>query len=306
MTPSSAKAVIEQHLSSISPETFTELAFFGGSFTAIKRENMIALLETAAPYLHSGQVHQIRVSTRPDAIDDEVLSLLAAYGVKTVELGIQSMSDRVLSACNRGHNANDSYRAAERILHHGLTLGGQMMIGLPSSTPKDEEETARAIADMGAKEARIYPTVVFEHTVLADQTRQGLYLPLTVEDAVARTVMPLDILLQNDVKLLRIGLCETDGLRDGTTVLGGAHHPAMGELCYNALYLHRISDLLRSMAPPKHSTVIITVAPGRLSMAIGQKRRNLLTLQEEIGIRLRFAEDPTLSGFAVGGDLISR
>ena len=181
-----------------------------------------------------------------------------------------------------------------------------MMIGLPESTPADEIATARAIVSMGAKESRIYPTVVFERTALAAQTRAGLYTPLSVEDAITRTVAPLDIFLQNDVKLLRIGLCETDGLREDAAILGGAHHPAMGELCYNALYAHRISALLRTMSLPPHATVKITVAPSRLSMAIGQKRRNLLTLQEEFGIQLKFAENPALTGFAVCGDLISQ
>lgn len=306
MTPAVAKEVIEEHLSSISPETPTELAFFGGSFTAIDRDDMVAFLQTASPYLQSGQIRRIRVSTRPDAIDDEVLSVLAYYGTQTVELGIQSISDPVLTACNRGHTADDSYRAAERILAHGLTLGGQMMIGLPASSPAEEVATAHAIVSMGAKEARIYPTVVFEHTVLAAQTRAGLYTPLSVEDAISRTVAPLDIFLSNNVKLLRIGLCETDGLRENAVILGGAHHPAMGELCYNALYLHRIAALLRTMSLPPYATVKITVAPGRLSMAIGQKRRNLLTLQEEFGIRLKFAEDHALNGFAVCGDLISQ
>ena len=303
MTPAVAKEVIESHLSTISPEVHTELAFFGGSFTAINREDMVGLLRTALPYLKGGQIRSIRVSTRPDAIDDEVLSILADYGVATIELGIQSIDDRVLSACHRGHTAADSFRAAERILRHGMTPGGQMMIGLPASTPDSEANTARAIVEMGAKEARIYPTVVFAHTPLAEQMQTGLYSPLSIEEAVARTVAPLEIFEEGGVKLLRVGLCETDGLRDTNSVLGGAYHPAMGELCYNALYEKRISALLRKISPPKHSIVKITVAPGRLSMAIGQKRRNLLTLQEKFGIRLRFAEDPSLTGFAVDGSI---
>ena len=299
MTAECAREVIESHLSTIPSQTHTELAFFGGSFTAIRREDMVSLLQTAIPYLNGGQIRSVRISTRPDAIDREILSILSAYGVTTVELGIQSIGDEVLYACQRGHTARDSYRAAELILQHGLTLGGQMMIGLPASTPEWEEKTARAIVDMGAKEARIYPTVVFANTPLAMQMQCGLYTPLSVEKAVERTVTPLEIFESGDVKLLRIGLCESEGLRDNKAVLGGAYHPAMGELCYNALYLRRISALLGEIAPDQQSTVKITVAPGKLSMAIGQKRRNLLTLQEKFGIRLKFAEDPELKDFAV-------
>lgn len=304
MTPVTAKAVIESHLATISPNTPTELAFFGGSFTAIPRKDMVNLLETATPYLQNGQIRSVRISTRPDAIDGEILSILSAYGVTTVELGIQSIGDEVLCACQRGHTASDSYRAAEQIVRRGLTLGGQMMIGLPSSTPYWEEATARAIVEMGAQEARIYPTVVFAHTPLAAQMQNGLYTPLSVEEAAERTVAPLEILEKGGVKLLRIGLCETEGLRDGKSVLGGAYHPAMGELCYNALYLRRISALLCEIAPPKNSTVKITVALGKLSMVIGQKRRNLLTLQEKFGIRLRFAENPKLTDFGVNAELL--
>ena len=303
MTAERAREVIEAHLATIPPHTHTELAFFGGSFTAIRREDMVSLLQTATPYLADGQIRSVRISTRPDAIDSEILSILSAYGVTTVELGIQSIGDEVLCACQRGHTATDSYRAAELILQHGLTLGGQMMIGLPASTPEWEKETARAIVAMGAKEARIYPTVVFAHTPLAVQMQRGLYTPLSVEEAVERTVTPLEIFEKSGVKLLRVGLCESEGLRDSEAVLGGAYHPAMGELCYNALYLRRISALLGELAPYQQSTVKITVAPGKLSMAIGQKRRNLLTLQENFGIRLKFAEDPELEGFAVDAAL---
>lgn len=305
MTPAVAGTVIEEHLSTIPPRSEVEIAFFGGSFTAIRRKDMVGLLQAASPYLQSKQISSIRISTRPDAIDDEVLSVLYHYGVKTVELGIQSICDDVLSACQRGHTARDSYRAAELILRHGLTLGGQMMIGLPASTPEAEEETARAIVAMGAKEARIYPTVVFAHTQLASETESGSYTPLSVEEAVERTVRPLEIFEEAFVKLLRIGLCETEGLRTDGAIVGGAYHPAMGELCYNALYYKRIAAKLTEMKLPKNTHLKISVAPGKLSMAIGQRRCNLLALQKNFGVRLQFAEDPALARYDVLADLLS-
>ena len=167
MSPTIAKMQIEEHLSTIPSDSTAEIAFFGGSFTAIPREQMIALLCTAQSYIASGRISSIRISTRPDAIDKDVIALLKQYGVKTVELGIQSVSNRVLDACHRAHTSEDVYRAAKLILSHGLTLSGQMMIGLPSSTPEDEIATAQAIIDMGAKEARIYPVVIFAGTALA-------------------------------------------------------------------------------------------------------------------------------------------
>lgn len=304
MTPDLARRQIESHLATVRQPSNTEIAFFGGSFTAIERTDMEALLQVASPYLASGAVSSIRISTRPDAIDEQILSILAHYGVGRIELGIQSTADHVLLACNRGHTTADSYRAAELILRHGFTLGGQMMVGLPRSTSADEEATARAIVQMGAREARIYPVVVFPDTPLAEDTKAGRYRPLTVEEAIDRSVSPLEILLEAKITLLRIGLCETEVLHTADSVLGGAYHPALGELCYSALYQKRIFALMRSI--PKHQNLIVSVAPGRLSMAIGQKRCNRIAIEEEFAPKsLRFAEDPTLTGFAVRVESLS-
>ncbi|MBQ8288794.1 MAG: radical SAM protein [Clostridia bacterium] len=307
MTPDDARRQIEKHLSTIPSDAEVEIAFFGGSFTAIPRTEMEALLQIAFPYVASGLVSSIRVSTRPDAIDSDILTLLSRYGVKTVELGIQSASDRVLSACRRGHTADVSRQAAEMIVSRGFVLGGQMMIGLPSSTPANEIETARAIVAMGAKEARIYPVVVFADTPLARDSASGLYTPLTVEDAVDRTVAPMEILLDAGVKLLRVGLCETESLHKPGQVVGGACHPALGELCYSALYRKRMSAEIAKLALSEHSNLKISVAPGKLSIAIGQKRCNYTAIQDEFALAfLKIAEDPALTGLSVRADLLPK
>lgn len=307
MTPDDAHRQIEAHLTTIPPDATVEIAFFGGSFTAIPQGEMEALLQIAAPYVTSGLVSSIRISTRPDAIDGDVLSVLARYGVKTVELGIQSTSDRVLSACKRGHTAEDTRRAAELIVSRGFVLGGQMMIGLPSSTPADEIETARSIVAMGAKEARIYPVVVFADTPLAAEVAAGLYTPLTVEAAAERTVTPMELLLDASIKLLRVGLCETASLHKPGQVVGGACHPALGELCYAAFYRKRMRAEIAQLAPCERSNLKISVAPGKLSMAIGQKRCNYTAILNEFApASLQFAEDPALVGFDLRADLLSQ
>ena len=306
MTPDRAKCLIEEHLDTIPFAATAEIAFFGGSFTAIDREQMEALLQVAQPYLTSGRVSSIRISTRPDAIDPAILRLLAQYGVKTIELGIQSMSDKVLAACNRGHTANDSSKAAALILEHGFVLGGQMMVGLPSSCAKDELQTAKAIIQMGAQEVRIYPVVVFANTPLAKETACGLYQPLSVSEAVERIAPLLDCFIEAKRRILRIGLCESEALHDPNGVIGGANHPAMGELCYSALYKNRITQQLSLLAVPPLSNLNISVAPGKLSMAIGQKRRNYIAIQDEFHpANLKFAEDPALVDFQVRVDLLS-
>ena len=306
MTPDKAKGLIEDHLATIPTDAMIEIAFFGGSFTAIDSGQMEALLQVAHPYVTSGRVSSVRISTRPDAIDPAILRLLTRYGVKTIELGIQSMSDGVLAACNRGHTAKDSIETARLIREHGFVLGGQMMVGLPSSTLEDELETANAIIQMGAQEVRIYPVIVFANTLLAKDTACGHYQPLSVTEAIERTAPLLERFVEAKRKILRIGLCESESLHDPSEVIGGANHPAMGELCYSALYKNRIARQLSLMGVPPLSNLKISVAPGKLSMAIGQKRRNYIAIQDEFHpANLKFAEDPALTDFQVRVDLLS-
>ncbi len=305
MTPVGTRAQIEGHLATVSPGTEVEIAFFGGSFTAIPRPQMEALLRVALPYLKAGKVSGIRISTRPDAIDPEICDLLSAYGVTTVELGIQSMDDAVLERCNRGHSAAHSRAAIALLLSRGFRVGGQMMVGLPSSTPASETLTARTLAELGVQEARIYPVVVFAGTHLAEEAAARQYRPLTVREAAERCAEPLEILLDAGVKLLRVGLCESESLHAAGQIVGGAYHPALGELCYNALYRRRMVAALSAMNLPPHANLKISVAPGKLSMAIGQKRCNHTFLADTYPIgKLQFSEDPSLAGYGVRVDLL--
>lgn len=298
MTPDRAITEIDTVLSNLSDECMVEIAFFGGSFTAIERVKMIALLEAVQPYMDNGSVSAIRISTRPDAIDSEILDILATYRVKTIELGIQSMSDRVLTACRRGHTAEDCITASKMIVDHGFTLGGQMMIGLPESTPEDEIMTAQAIASLGATEARIYPTVVFDDTELCSMTRKGSYAPLELKDAIERCCNAMVIFEASSVKLLRIGLCESEGLRNGS-VIGGAYHPAIGELCRSEFFLRRFIQAIEAMPHLRQKALHITVAGGKLSAAIGQHRSNADALKMRFALpSLRFSENQRLSGYA--------
>lgn len=297
MTPERAVIEIDSVMATLTDPCEVEIAFFGGSFTAIERNKMIALLEAVQPYIKSGRAGGIRISTRPDAIDDEILDLLAAYQVKTIELGIQSISDSVLTASRRGHSAADSIRACKLITQHSFTLGGQMMIGLPESSPEDEIKTAEAIASLGAAEARIYPTVVFRDTELCRQMQNGSYSPLSLSDAVSRACNAMEVFEQAGVKLLRIGLCEGEGLHEGS-VVGGAHHPALGELCRNEYYLRRLHNAIDRAPYYWGKALTVTVAVGRLSAAIGQHRRNAETLQKHFALpSLRFTENQRLSGY---------
>ena len=274
---------IESALETIDPALYeTEIAFFGGSFTGIDRTVMERLLGSAYKYISDGRVASIRLSTRPDYIDREILSVLKNYGVKHIELGIQSASDRVLSACRRGHTFEQTKKACRLITEHGFVLGGQMMVGLPGATTEDETETARAICALGAKEARIYPTVVFRETELCEMAKNGIYTPLDNTDAADRCAACYEIFLENGVKVLRVGLQSGENLSSENEVFAGANHAAAGELCEGRIYLSRIKSALAQTNPDlrKGKTLEIICPKGETSKVSGHKKENKTALTE--------------------------
>ncbi|MEI8175930.1 MAG: radical SAM protein, partial [Candidatus Omnitrophota bacterium] len=155
--------------------THREVAFFGGSFTGIDRQEQETYLKAVLPFIESGAIHSVRVSTRPDFIDEEIFIFLKKYHVSTIELGVQSICDDVLARAKRGHTGADVRRASRQIVSNGLTLGHQIMVGLPGSTVEKERRTARAAIALGAREARVYPVVVIRGTALAVLAKKGRY-----------------------------------------------------------------------------------------------------------------------------------
>ena len=245
-------------------QTENQLAFFGGSFTAIPRSRMIALLKKAQAYLEQGLITGIRISTRPDCINSEVLEVLRAYGVTHVELGIQSTDDTVLARSGRGHTAEDSYRAAALLADYGFCLAGQMMLGLPDSDAEKELATARAICEMGATEARIYPTVVFADTELYRMTLRGEYVPMDNRTAALRTVPCLEEFLSHGVKVLKIGLHASEELKNAPF---GPTDGSFSELAYGFYYVEQIRHLAGCDAKDKHLTAYLP--QGELSKLTG-------------------------------------
>lgn len=294
----SVKQELDNALSTVDPSQDVEIAFFGGSFTGIDRELMISLLDLAHGYILKGRVSAIRCSTRPDYISYEILDILKKYGVKTVELGLQSTSDRVLEISKRGHTRTDEVNACRMITESGIDLVGQMMIGLPGSDLRDEIETARFIVDAGAVGARIYPTVVFRDTELCYMSECGDYSPISIEEAVQRSAKVLEILLENNVDVIRIGLCASENLSDEEKYYAGPNHPALGELVESALFYNKITRRLNNDVSYKNTVLHVYVAKGCLSKAIGQKRCNKDRLIREYGIAdVKFKEDESLSGY---------
>ncbi len=267
------------------------IAFFGGSFTGIPHERMIALLECANHYLERGMASGIRISTRPDLIDEEILSVLKRYRVTHVELGVQSMDDQVLRLSGRGHTASQTLAASALLLKHGFIFGGQMMLGLPGSDEKIELATARAICDMGAKEARIYPTVVFAGTVLHQMAQKGEYTPLDNVTAAKRTVPCLETFLSRGVKVLKIGLQSS---RELSSAPFGPTDGSLAELAYGYLYAREILSQAANQAQNKRLAVYLPC--GELSKLTGHGRLVLKELQTILLPRtLDLREDETLS-----------
>lgn len=248
----------------------TELAFFGGSFTAIEKQYMCALLEAAQTALKKGEISGIRLSTRPDAVPTETLALLKKYGVTAIELGCQSLKEEVLLKNHRGHTVQDTVLAAHRIHSFGFELGLQMMTGLYGDTNSGALQTAQIIASLQPETVRIYPTVVLKNTALAKLLQQGLYQPQTLAEAVELTAQLLNFFESRHIRVIRVGLHSIEE----KNFLAGPWHPAFGELCASRVLRNRVLALLKQqkIAPGE---VLVTVPQGQLSKMLGQHKENI-------------------------------
>ncbi len=303
--PASVIPGIEARLQTIDfTRTDVEIAFFGGSFTAIPTEQIIALLQLVQPYLRSGHVQSLRCSTRPDALGENTLSILRDYGMTTVELGIQSLSDEVLKICRRGHSAAQSREACAAVKSAGLRLVGQMMLGLPASTAQRELDTARKLRQWGVDAVRIYPTAVFRGTELDKLRLAGKYTPLTLEQAVDRAADVTAVFLAPpEIPRLRTGLCVEDDLSH-TQQTGGVYHPAFGEMVRSRLFSRMLRSALAAEGIAKDGgrgrMLTVQCPPGFASAAAGYCGENKVMLKTEFGFaRIRFQENPSLPPYTV-------
>lgn len=257
----------EQALSSGIDIANTEIAFFGGSFTAIDRSYMCELLQSAYEYVKRG-FKGIRISTRPDCINDEILILLRSYGVTTIELGAQSTDDTVLTLNDRGHTRNDIISASNFVKQYDFTLGLQLMVGLYGSTPELDIQTARDIIALSPKEVRIYPVVILDNTKLGKLFTSGEYVPYSLEKAVEICADMLDMFDDAGISVIKLGLHASEVVE--ADMLGGLYHPALRELC-ESLRFRRLMDKLIG----DDKEVTFTVSPKDISKALGQKRSNI-------------------------------
>ena len=270
----SVKVAVERAVSSKDYDpNITELAFFGGSFTAIDRDYMLELLDAAKRMLDQGFFKGIRISTRPDCIDDEILALLKDYGVTAIELGAQSMCDDVLIKNRRGHTVDDVLKASELIKKHGFSLGLQMMTGLYGSDEQKDRQTAEAIINIKPDTVRIYPTVILKGTLLERYYNDGSYTPPSLDCTVSLCAELLTAFENADINVIRLGL---HSIENDTFVAGG-WHPSLGELCKSRIFLKTAKDKLSKLDAGRY---ILKVNPKNVSKMIGNKRENLKALED--------------------------
>lgn len=281
--PEEIKQIIEQHLATFIRPSEVELAFFGGSFTGIDEKDMLTYLQTVQPYIEQGEIKSIRISTRPDYINEKILDILQQYNVKDIELGAQSLDEEVLAFAKRGHTVRDVENASQLIKSYGFSLGLQMMIGLPLDSVEKSKETAKKILELGAESTRIYPTLVINNTDLADLYRQNKYKALSLDEAVDWTTEIYKIFSQSSIKILRIGLHPSEALINGTELLAGPFHVSFKELVLTKIWQEKFEKL-----PINTKTILVN--PKEINYAIGYNSKNKQLLQKKFPY-LKFISD---------------
>jgi len=298
MTKEKAKKIIDDYLKSMTDENAQiEIAFFGGSFTAIETERQEELLQTAYEYVKVGKVESIRISTRPDCINKEILKRLKKYKVKTIELGVQSANDYILKRANRGHTFEDVKKASKLIRWYGFKLGHQMMVGLPESTRIDEINTAKALVKLKPKMVRIYPVLVVKNTKLEEEYEQGIYEPLSVVQAVEICKEIVRIFADKKIDIIRIGLQSTDEISDPqnekSEVVAGPYHPAFRQLVESGMWYDAIVGKIKKLNV-KVKKVQVTVNPIDANNVIGHKKENVQKLKDTYDVDLILKQDKNI------------
>lgn len=291
---------IELHFKTFQKPNKVELAFFGGSFTAISLEKQRYYLEIIQPYIEDKQIESIRISTRPDSITQDILDFLKRYNVKTIELGAQSLNQDVLDYSKRGHSVEDIEEASKLINKNNFDLGLQMMIGLPKDSLEKSIYTANKIVELGAKCTRIYPTLVIKNTELADIYRQKDYKPLQLEEAIEWTSKIYQIFYKNNINILRVGLHPSEALITRKELLAGAFHVSFRQLVLTKIWHDNLQPLLSQTG----NSLTLIVNPQSLNEAIGYYSTNRNELKK-LYKRIIYKSDSSLQEFQYKYEIIA-
>ena len=298
ITKDDAKKIIDSFLENIKDkDAKKEIAFFGGSFTGIDENIQEELLQVAYEYIQNGKVDSIRISTRPDYINKDILKRLKKYKVKTIELGVQSSNDYILGRSNRGHTFKDVVKASKLIRWYGFNLGHQMMVGLPESTRIDDINTAKALIKLKPKMVRIYPVLVIKGTKLEKEYNEGIYEPLSVVQAVEICKQLVRMFTDKKIEVIRVGLQNTDEIcqpgSKNSEVVAGPFHPAFGQLVESSMWYDAIVEKIKKLNV-KVKEVEVTVNPIDINNVIGHKRENAIKLKDTYEVDLIVKKDPKM------------
>lgn len=288
--------------------TPVQISFYGGNFLGQPEKTVGRLLEVASEFIAAGTVDSLRFSTRPDTIDPERIGWLRGHRVATVEIGVQSMDDRILQNANRGHTARDTEHAVGLLRAAGFETGLQMMVGLPGDTDSGAMETGRRIQALSPDFVRIYPTLVLKHSRLADRFMAGRYVPLPLEAAVGLTARLYRLFINGGTRVIRMGLQASAALNQAGTILAGPYHPAFGQLVMAKLFYDGVCRALAG-SETKAATISIAVNPRSVSNLKGQKNLNLDMIKHRFAVhRVTVRPDPVLAETVVvvnAGDPVS-
>lgn len=301
--------ICQKALSEIRSPENTEIAFFGGSFTAIPRDYMIQLLETAVQFVGEGKFSGIRISTRPDCIDREVLEILEHYGVTAIELGSQSMADHVLEANRRGHTAEDVYRASRLIREYGFELGLQIMVGLYKSRFSDECRTMDGVIEIRPDTVRIYPVVILKGTELADLYESGEYIPVKTRGRMRAVISTVSMMLRyferEGIEVIKCGLHASEFVEKD--MVGGFYHPAFREVCEGDIYRKEMTRIICTELDTSRGFIhmcegkkdfTFAVNPSCISRAVGHRKSNVIYFSNK-GIKVRIVGDESIPKYRV-------
>ncbi|WP_131027148.1 elongator complex protein 3 [Clostridioides difficile] len=288
VTSEDARNIIEECLETIDKDADVEIAFFGGSFTAIDIDIQKSLLSVAKEYVEKGLVKDIRMSTRPDCIDEDILSMLKEYKTSIIELGVQSLDEKVLLDSIRGHQSEIVYKSSKMIKNSGIKLGLQMMIGLPADTEEKCIFTAKKFVELKPDCVRVYPTLVVKDTGLEKLMEQNKYNPFTLEESVNIVKKVLVLFYVNNINVIRVGLQATDDIQIGKAVLAGPYHPAFREL----VEADMIKDYLEFVILQNKNIkqMLVKSNTKNISKIIGNKKTNVKYMEEKFGVLLKTQE----------------
>lgn len=293
-----AEKIITDHLETIKKDDFVEIAFFGGSFTAIDEKTQTELCALAKKYIDAGKVNAFRCSTRPDCINEKILNNLKSFGIGTIELGVQSTDRDVLSLSERGHTREDVFKASELIKNSGIELGLQMMTNLPGDTFEKSIRTCEDIIGLKPSCVRIYPTLTLEGTKLYDMFKDGSYTPYSLEETTELLSILLDKFAKANIDVIRVGLQTTEEINSETVV--GPYHQAIRELAESRIFRHKLENVIKDKS---YTSLEICVNPKYVSKAIGQKRCNIEYFRNNYNIDINIRPDKNIqdSSFIIKG-----